>query len=137
MKTKYGLIGIGVVLAWLSYQNMTVPVTTPTKPVVKGDGLGISPPTIKHEPIQDPPVPTQGNSLPSGLPDMSVMPQEVGPFPDADPNQPPVQSTEPDRNVGAFVDAGGPPPDLHPMPMKETQADKRISITPPKPLQYP
>ena len=137
MKTKYGLIGIGVVLAWLAYQYMTVPVTTPTEPVVRGDGLGISPPTIKREPNQALPVPIQCNSLPLGLPDMTVIPQDVGPFPDADPNKPPEQSTEPDRNVGEFVDAGGPPPALHSMPMKETQADKRISITPPKPLQYP
>jgi hypothetical protein len=137
MKTKYGLIGIGVVLAWLAYQYFTVPGTSPTEPVVKGDGLDISPPTVKREPNQAQPVPTQGNSLPSGLPDMTVMPQDVGPFPDADPNKPPAQSTEPDRNVGEFVDAGGPPPAIHSTRMKETQADKRISITPPKPLQYP
>ena len=76
------------------------------------------PSTLKRESNPAPDVPVLAKSaIKPGLdtpPEIPLMPQDTGPFLDANPTtKPTMQSSEPDRNVGAFVDAGGPPPALN------------------------
>ncbi|MFZ4700987.1 MAG: hypothetical protein ACOYMG_13135 [Candidatus Methylumidiphilus sp.] len=140
MKTTYGFFGVVALTALLAYGYIKALDEPSTGPVVAGEGLRM-PSTLKREPNPAPAVPIQGMpAIKPGLEtptDMPIMPQGVGLFLDADPNKPTMQSSKPDRNVGAFVDAGGPPPALNSEPTGTAKEEKRISLTPPTPLRYP
>ncbi len=116
MKTTYGLIGIVALMALLAYAYIKALNGPSTEPDVAGEGLRM-PSTFRRGPNPAPAVPIQGKSaIKPGLetpPDMPLMPYGSGPFLNADPNKPHEQSSESDHNVGAFVDAGGPPPALN------------------------